>query len=98
LNPHHLPALDPRRLAPQDDLGERAVTFKETVRDLERGVVMFRTVVVEGPLTQHFWIVAARGHDGSWWILPARGCQTLPTQGVQRALDRVREAALATAS
>jgi tRNA (guanine-N7-)-methyltransferase len=93
LNPHHVESLDPARLDPQDDLGATPITFKEIVRDLERGVVMVRAVVVEGEFTQHFWIVAARARDGSWWITPARGCQTLPTRGVQLALDRVRDAA-----
>jgi tRNA (guanine-N7-)-methyltransferase len=95
LNPHHVPALDLARFAPQDDPSEMPVTFKEIVRDAERGIVMVRTVVVEGDFTQHFWIVVARARDGSWWITPARGCQTLPTHGVQRALDRVRDAAVA---
>jgi tRNA (guanine-N7-)-methyltransferase len=92
LNPHHVEAFDPARFEPQDDLGETPITFKEIVRDLERGTVMVRVVVVEGELTQHFWIVVSRARDGSWWITPARGCQTLPTHGVQRALDRVRDA------
>jgi len=96
LNPYHLETFEPAAFAPQDlPDGDETVTFKEIVRDTVRGVVMVRTVVVDGPLTQHLWFVVSRGRDGSWWIGPARGCQMVPTHGIQRALDRLREAAAA---
>jgi tRNA (guanine-N7-)-methyltransferase len=97
LNPHHLPAVDLDRLVPQDEIGPITVTFKEVVRDRERGLAMVRAVVVEEPLTQHFWIAIQRAADGTWWITPARGCQLVPTAGAQRALDRLAECAKAAA-
>jgi tRNA (guanine-N7-)-methyltransferase len=98
LNPPHLPACDLDRLAPENLLpagdGTLTITFKETVRDRERQVAMIRTVVVEEPLTQMVWITVARDpKDASWWVVPARGCQMIPTAGLQRALERVAEAA-----
>ncbi len=98
MNPPHLPAFDPDRFVAEDEIGPITVSFKEVVRDRERGVVLVRTVVVEEPLTQHFWISIARAADGSWWIVPARGCQFVPTAGAQRALDRVAECARAAAA
>lgn len=96
VNPHHLPTLDPDRFVPQDEIGPITITYKEVVRDRERGVFMVRAVIVEEPLTQHLWIVVARNADGTWWITPARGCQMVPTAGAQRALDRLAECARAT--
>jgi len=93
MNPPHLARFDPDAFAPQDLIGPTTITFKEVVRDRERGVVMVRTVVVEETLTQHFWITIARAGDGSWWVVAARGCATIPTVGVQLALERVAEGA-----
>ena len=98
VNPPHLPACDLERLAPEDLLpagdGALTITFKETVRDRERQVAMVRTVIVEEPLTQMVWITVARDpKDASWWVVPARGCQMIPTAGLQQALERVADAA-----
>jgi hypothetical protein len=57
---------------------------------------MVRAVIVEPPLTQQLWITVARDAHGAWWVVPARGCQMVPTAGLQRALDRVAEAARAS--
>lgn len=92
LNPPLLDAVDLDRLAPVDRLGEEAICFKEIVRDRERQVALIRTVVVEEPLTQHLWIAVARGEDGKFWVMPARGCQTIPTAGVQQALELIAQA------
>ncbi|MSR47340.1 MAG: tRNA (guanosine(46)-N7)-methyltransferase TrmB [Planctomycetes bacterium] len=78
-------------------LGGVTITFKELVRDRVRQLVMIRTAIVEEPLTQMIWITVARdAKDGSWWVVPARGCQMIPTAGVQQALDHVAAAARAT--
>jgi tRNA (guanine-N7-)-methyltransferase len=99
VNPPRLSSIDLDRFRPQDLTGAPTITFKEIVRDRERGVAMVRTVVVEEPLTQQFWITVARDAQGTWWVVPARGCATLPTAGVQRALERVAECGqLATAA
>lgn len=96
LNPPHLAALDLERLAPAGLSGPITVTFKEIVRDPVRQIAMVRAVVVEEPLTQHVWITVARDRDGSWWIVPSRGCAMVPTAGLQAALERVAEAGRAS--
>jgi tRNA (guanine-N7-)-methyltransferase len=110
MNPPHLDHVDfdhfePRDLLPSSSSpdsstspgspGAATITFKEVVRDRERQVAMVRAVVVEEPLLQQIWLTVARAHDGSWWVVPARGCQMVPTAGVQRALERLAECARA---
>jgi tRNA (guanine-N7-)-methyltransferase len=98
LNPPHLATFDLDRFEPREEIGPTTITFKEVVRDRERGLLMVRTVVIEGSLTQHVWITVARAGDGSWWIVPSRGCATVPTAGVQRALDLLAGCAATTAT
>jgi tRNA (guanine-N7-)-methyltransferase len=82
---------DPARFQPADVDDGVHVVFKETRYDPARQIAMTRVVVVEDDLTQHFWIEIVR--EGSEWrIRPAPGCGVVPTVGVQRALDAVREA------
>jgi tRNA (guanine-N7-)-methyltransferase len=82
---------DPARFQPADVDDGVHVVFKETRYDPARQIAMTRVVVVEDDLTQHFWIEIVRTGDG-WSIRPAQGCGVVPTVGVQRALDAVREA------
>ncbi len=82
---------DPERFQPADLVDEPRVFFKETRYDPARQIAMTRVVVVEDDLTQHFWIEIVREGDG-WRIRPAAGCSVVPTVGVQRALDAVRNA------
>jgi hypothetical protein len=58
--------------------------------DPTQQIAMTRVVVVEDDLTQHFWIEIAREGDG-WRMRPAAGCSVVPTIGVQRALDALRD-------
>ncbi|MFN7016441.1 MAG: tRNA (guanosine(46)-N7)-methyltransferase TrmB [Fimbriimonadales bacterium] len=82
---------DPKRFQPADVHDESVhIAFKETRYDPVRQIAMTRVVVAEDDLTQHFWIEIVR--EGSEWrIRPAPGCGVVPTVGVQRALDAVRE-------
>ncbi len=82
----------PEQFQPADvHEGNVHVAFKETRYDPARQIAMTRVVVAEDDLTQHFWIEIVR--EGSEWrIRPAPGCGVVPTVGVQRALDAVREA------
>jgi tRNA (guanine-N7-)-methyltransferase len=82
---------DPARFQPADVDDGVHVVFKETRYDPARQIAMTRVVVVEDDLTQHFWIEVVREGD-EWRIRPAPGCGVVPTVGVQRALDAVREA------
>ncbi|MFZ5916881.1 MAG: tRNA (guanosine(46)-N7)-methyltransferase TrmB [Chloroflexota bacterium] len=88
LQPRKLPLFEPGAFRPADQAGEVTVAFKELLVDPQRQKAMLRTVVVEGHLTQHLWIVIERQQDG-WWVWPSPGCAWLPTAGLQQALDAV---------
>jgi tRNA (guanine-N7-)-methyltransferase len=53
---------------------------------------MARMVIVEPELTQELW-VEIRPDGDDWVVAPAKGCSALMTEGAQRALDVVAEAA-----
>lgn len=88
---YRVPHLDLERFHPEDTPDEPYVFFKETRYDAQRQILMVRTVVVEDDLTQHFWIEVAATPKG-WHIRPMEGCGIVPTVGVQRALNQVRQA------
>lgn len=73
----------------RDDI---AVTFKDYLFDALRQKGMIRSVVLEGRFKQDFWIEIQKRGD-YWHIHPAKGCGIIPSAGVQRALDLVKEAA-----
>jgi tRNA (guanine-N7-)-methyltransferase len=93
LKTHRIVDFHPERFEPADERGEITVAFKEFLFDPKRSKGMVRVVTAEEGLTQEFWIEIESGKRG-WSIRPAPGCGVVPTAGVQRALDRVLEAAL----
>jgi tRNA (guanine-N7-)-methyltransferase len=101
---HQLDTCDPGALQPADVKGVPAeggiaVAFKEQLHDAAQEVAMVRAVVAEPDLVQHLWIeVRRQPSDDRWHIRPANGCQYVPTAGVQRALDAVRDAAAGAAA
>jgi tRNA (guanine-N7-)-methyltransferase len=88
---HCVESFDPERFHPVGARGETAVEFKDFLYDPQRRKAMVWVFVTEGNLRQDFWIEIAHA-AGHWYIRPARGCAVVPTVGVQRALDLVREA------
>jgi tRNA (guanine-N7-)-methyltransferase len=90
---HRLTSFHPERFRPVGVRADIAIEFKDFLFDpqLQRGMVW--VFVSEDTLQQNFWIEIAHG-DARWYIRPARGCSVVPTVGVQRALDLVRDAAL----
>lgn len=96
MNPPRLERFDLAAFEPQDEIGPVTISFKEVVRDERRALLMVRTIVVEESLTQHVWLTIARGEGDTWWVVPARGCQAIPTAGLQRALERLAGCARAT--
>ncbi len=88
---HRLAHFDPDRFRPAGESGEIAVAFKEFLFDPQRRKGLVRAFVVEESLEQEFWIEIVRLEE-SWTIRPARGSGAVPTAGVQRALDLVRDA------
>lgn len=91
LQTHRVQAFDPEHFQPASARGDIAVEFKEFLFDSKRQKGMVWVFVTEENFCQDFWIEIARG-DEHWYIRPARGCAVVPTVGVQRALDLVRDA------
>jgi tRNA (guanine-N7-)-methyltransferase len=89
---HRVHRFDPDRLRPIKMRGDIMVEIKEVLYDPQRLKGMVRTAVAEDGVLQDFWIEAVLIGD-SWHIRPAKGCGMVPTAGVQRALDLIRDAA-----
>ena len=80
--------LDPANFQPQGVATENLVVrFKEFIYDSGRGEGLLRTLVVEGHLTQDFYIRLRREPDGRWKISPAAPARLFPTLGLARALE-----------
>lgn len=89
---HMVEQLNPEGYDPEGVRGEVVVEFKEKIYDPDRGMMMIRAIIVEDDLQQNIWLRIARTKD-RWKITPAPGCGMIPTAGVQKALDRLAEAA-----
>lgn len=91
LKTYYLEQFDADRFEPTDLRGEIVVNFKEFLYDPKRQKGMVQAIVTEGNLTQNFWIEIGQRRE-RWYVRAARGCGIVPTVGIQRALDLVREA------
>ena len=91
LKSYHIEHFDPDRFQPSNERGDIVVEFKEFLYDSKRQKGMMLVLVAEESLTQNFWIEIGQEQE-LWHIRPAKGCGVVPTVGVQRALDVVREA------
>jgi len=92
LKTHRVPYFDQERLALTGCRDDIVVEFKDSLFDATRERGMIRSVVLEDGFKQDFWIeIQKRGNY--WHIHPAKGCGIIPSAGVQRALDLVKEAA-----
>ncbi len=83
---------DPESFAPLHLRGRITVESKEFLYDPKQEKGMVRIIVTEDSLLQNFWIEIVR-LEGLWHIRPAKGCSMIPTAGVQKALDMVRDTA-----
>ena len=90
---YRLDRFDPLHFQPTNQHGEIRVEFHEFLFDPQRQKGMIRVMVTEENLIQHLWIAIAWG-ETHWHIRPARGCEILPTVGLQQALDLTRAAAM----
>ena len=80
--------LDPANFHPQGVASEDLVIrFKEFIYDSVRAEGLLRTLVLEGHLTQDFYIRLRREPDGRWKISPAAPARLFPTRGLARALE-----------
>ncbi|MDH3599918.1 MAG: tRNA (guanosine(46)-N7)-methyltransferase TrmB, partial [Candidatus Tectomicrobia bacterium] len=94
LQTHRVDHFDPDRFQPVNELGLMTIKFRDFIYDPVRQRGMVWVLAVEDGLMQEFWIEMTCENENRWHIRPARGCPTVPTMSVQRALDLVRDAAL----
>ena len=87
---HQVGGFDPDRFNPRNEGGKIVVQFKDFLYDSTHLRGMIRSIVGEENLIQDIWIEIAK-RDEHWHIRPAKGCSIIPTAGVQRALDLVRD-------
>ncbi|UCD71318.1 MAG: tRNA (guanosine(46)-N7)-methyltransferase TrmB [Syntrophobacterales bacterium] len=92
LKTYHIEHFDPDRFQPSNERGKNVIEFKEFLYDIKHRKGMVQVVVAEANLTQNFWIEIGQDRKG-WYIRVGKGCGVVPTTGVQRALDLVRDAA-----
>jgi tRNA (guanine-N7-)-methyltransferase len=89
---HRIAFFNHKNFAPSGARDGIIVEFKDYLFDEARQRGMIRAVVLEDGFKQDFWLeVQKREHH--WHIHPAKGCSIIPSAGVQRALDLVKEAA-----
>ena len=80
--------LDPADFRPQGMVaGDLVIRFKEFIYDPVRAEGLLRALVVEGHLTQDFYIRLRREPDGRWKISPAAPARLFPTRGLALALE-----------
>lgn len=89
---HRVESFDAQRFHPATLPGAITVRVRDFLYDAGRQQGMVWVLVSEDGVTQNFWIEIVRDAT-SWTIRPARGCGIVPTVGVQRALDFVRDTA-----
>ena len=77
---------DPATFAPENCNGEIVVKFRELIFDQARQEALLRAFVVEGSLSQDFFI-RLKKEDDRWKISPAISGQLFPTRGIARALE-----------
>ena len=78
----------PADFRPRDEATPCAViSFKEFIYDAGRAEGLLRTMVIEGHLTQDFYIRLHREPDGRWKVSPAAPARLFPTRGLARALE-----------
>lgn len=90
LKSHRVKAFDPEQFRPVDQQGTITIKFKDLVYDPKQMRAMQWVFIAEDQLAQDVWIDIAQDGNG-WLIRPARGCPFIPTSGVQRALDLIRD-------
>jgi len=82
--------LDPSAFHPPGLIAEGLVIrFLEFIFDARRAEGLLRTLVLEGHLTQDFYIRLRREPDGRWKISPAAPARLFPTRGLAKALELV---------
>jgi len=92
LKTHRVTHFNHEKFIPLGSRDDIIVEFKDFLFDAAREKAMIRAVVLEDGFKQDFWIEIQKRLD-HWHIHPAKGCGIIPSAGIQRALDLVKEAA-----
>ncbi|MDR2725144.1 MAG: hypothetical protein LBC90_03565 [Candidatus Adiutrix sp.] len=80
--------LDPADYRPQGlATPDLVIRFKEFIYDSGRAEGLQRALVIEGHLTQDFYIRLRREPDGRWKVSPAAPARLFPTRGLDLALE-----------
>jgi tRNA (guanine-N7-)-methyltransferase len=90
---YFLKDLNPELIKFVDQSGPVSIQFSDFLCDAVRKKAMVHAVVTEDRRSQHVWIMVVHTSKG-WCIAPADGTAILPTDGVQKAVELVYEAAL----
>lgn len=85
-----IPRLIPDRLQLREVTDGITLVPKDHLYDAAQERGMVRVILVEGTFSQDFWIEIVRKGE-AWAIRPAKGCGVLPTSGLQKALDLIRD-------
>ena len=82
------PELAPTNFRPGDEATEDSIIrFREFIYDAGLAEGLLRALVIEGHLTQDFYIRLHREPDGRWKVSPAAPARLFPTRGLLRALE-----------
>ncbi len=92
LKTHRVAHFNHERLFPTGCRDDIVVDFKDYLFDPLRQKGMVRAVVLEGEFKQDFWVEIQK-RENYWHIHPAKGCGIIPSAGIQRTLDLVKQAA-----
>ncbi len=82
---------NPEEFKPTGQRGPITVDFEDYVYDPVRRKALVLAMVAEDRLIQNIWIEIMED-EGRWVIRAARGSNAMPTMGLQRALELVRDA------
>ena len=82
---------DPENFTPSGQTGRITVQFRDTIYDPQKKKAMVQALVAEDRLIQDIWIEIAFTDENLWIIRVSRGSAVLPTAGVLRALELVRD-------
>ncbi len=92
LKTYHVDRFVPESFEPAGCRGEVVVVFKEFLYDPLRRKGMAKAFIAEQDLRQTVWVEIVRT-EKDWFIRPEPGGIYIPTVGVQRAIDLVRDCA-----
>lgn len=83
---------DPENFSLSNVAGKSPIIFKELLFDPKKKKALVRLIITEGKFIQNIWVAIIYKRN-AWSIQLAQGCPCLFTEGVNRALELVHQAA-----